>query len=103
MPRFYFPIVDGVQLDDLEGNEFPDLDAAKKDADLIALHMPKAIRGTLWSSVRATPSYTAACNQTEMTRSDPAGRRDATDHFPARIFKLIGNPSFAGHAIPFAD
>lgn len=42
MPRFYFPIVDGVRLDDLEGIEFPDLDAAKKHADLIALHMPKS-------------------------------------------------------------
>lgn len=41
MPRFYFPIVDGVRLDDLEGIELPSINAARKHADLIALHMPR--------------------------------------------------------------
>ncbi len=40
MPRFRFPIVDGIRLDDPVGIEFADFAAAKSHADLIAKLMP---------------------------------------------------------------
>lgn len=41
MPKFYFPIIDGTKLDDPVGIDLPDHEAARKHADLIALHMPR--------------------------------------------------------------
>lgn len=39
MPRFYFPIIDGTRLDDPTGVEVPDVEAARRHAQLIATHM----------------------------------------------------------------
>jgi hypothetical protein len=41
MPRFHFPIVDGIRLEDPVGIEFPDAEAARAHAETIARHMPK--------------------------------------------------------------
>lgn len=40
MPRFHFPITDGIRLEDPVGIEFPNADAACAHAEAIAKHMP---------------------------------------------------------------
>jgi hypothetical protein len=44
MPRFHFPIIDGIRLDDPVGIEFPNEEAAREHANIIAGHMPASNR-----------------------------------------------------------
>jgi hypothetical protein len=53
MPRFYFSIADNAVLEDTEGTELPDLEAAKRHARAVALelmHHRDKMLGHPWSS-----------------------------------------------------
>lgn len=53
MPKFYFTMSDDTVLDDTEGTELPDIDAARRHAQVVAaelMHHRESLLGQPWSN-----------------------------------------------------